>query len=84
MTKLAGKVALVTGGSGIGAAVARRPAADGAAVALTYANGAAQTADVAQSIEDKGGRAFVNRRQRTEPAHMRSPAACSNPGASRK
>ena len=68
MTKLAGKMALVTGGSrGIGTAVARRLAADGAAVALTYANGAAQAADVAQSIEDKGGRTVVIHADHADP-----------------
>jgi len=55
---LAGKVALVTGGSrSIGAAIARRLAADGAAVALTYSSSPDRAAQVVAEIEAAGGRA---------------------------
>jgi 3-oxoacyl-[acyl-carrier protein] reductase len=60
MTSLIGKVALVTGGSrGIGAAVARRLANEGAAVALTYLTARDHAQAVAKQIEAYGRRALI-------------------------
>ncbi|MCX4747155.1 SDR family oxidoreductase [Kitasatospora sp. NBC_01287] len=68
MSDLTGKVALVTGGGrGIGAAIAKRLATEGAAIALTYVQGAYQARAVAKEIEAAGGRAAVIQADLTEP-----------------
>jgi 3-oxoacyl-[acyl-carrier protein] reductase len=60
MNKLEGKIAIITGGSrGIGAAIAKRLAADGANVVITYTKGADAAASVVKEIERAGRKAIA-------------------------
>ena len=69
---LANKVALVTGGSrGIGAGIAKRLAADGASVAITYSKGADSAASVVKAIETAGGKALAIQADGTNAAAVK-------------
>ena len=67
--KLEGKIALITGGSrGIGAAIAKRLAADGANVAITYTKGAEAAASVVEELNALAERRSQFRRTPPMPA----------------
>jgi 3-oxoacyl-[acyl-carrier protein] reductase len=73
MSNLTNKVALVTGGSrGIGAAIAKRLAKDGARVAITYTKGADAAASVVKEIEGAGGKAIAIQADATDAAAVKA------------
>lgn len=68
---LQGKVAFIQGGSrGIGAAIAKRLAHEGAAVALTYIASAARAEAVVADITAQGGKAIAIRADSTDAAAL--------------
>jgi 3-oxoacyl-[acyl-carrier protein] reductase len=73
MSKLDEKVALITGGSrGIGAAIAKRLAADGASVAITYSKDAGAASAVVKAIELNGGKAVAIQAEATDAKAVES------------
>lgn len=73
---LQGKIALVTGGArGMGAAIVRTLAAQGAAVAFTYSSSATQADALAADIINRGGRALALQADSGNPAAVRAAVA---------
>jgi 3-oxoacyl-[acyl-carrier protein] reductase len=69
ISSLQGTAALVTGGSrGIGAAIARKLAQDGADVALTYVRSAQKAESVVASIQETGRRGLALAADNSDPA----------------
>jgi 3-oxoacyl-[acyl-carrier protein] reductase len=75
-TSLSGKNALVTGGSrGIGAAIVRRLAREGARVAFTYSSSPAAANELAGEIERAGGQVLTIHADSADPESIRAAVA---------
>ena len=69
--KLTGKAALVTGGSrGIGAAIARSLAADGADIAIGYGTNEEKAKALVRELQEKGVRAVAFQADQSKPAEV--------------
>ena len=79
MAALDGKGALVTGGSrGIGRAIVRRLAADGATVVFSYLENEAAAQKVAGEVAEAGGRAFAVQADQGRLADLRRLATAAD------
>ena len=73
---LEGKFALVTGASrGIGAAIAKHLASDGASIAITYSKDSKSASAVVKAIEDAGGKAIALQADSSDAEAIKSAVA---------